>query len=117
MHYRTLTVRMKKSVRQSGFFFRNQGQWKEMSLWQSSGMRESYPEIRIIRKNGTIENEELPVATELFRGCFNEAILDVAGRPGSYECVGDFFVKCYEEYLSHIEVFSVYVDAIAAYDD
>ena len=65
---------------------------------------------------GTIEDEELPVATELFRGCFNEVILDVAGRPGSYECVGDFFVKCYEEYISHIEAFSVYVDAIAAYN-
>lgn len=65
---------------------------------------------------GTIEDEELPLATELFRGCFNEVILDVVGRPESYECVGDFFVKCYEEYLSRIEVFSVYVDAIAAYN-
>lgn len=63
-----------------------------------------------------IEDEELPVATELFRGCFNEVILDVADRPESYECVGDFFVKCYEEYLSHIEAFSMYVDAIAAYN-
>ncbi len=65
---------------------------------------------------GTIEDEELPVATELFRGYFNEVIIDVAGRPESYECVGDFFVKCYKEYLSHIEAFSVYVDAIAAYN-
>lgn len=65
---------------------------------------------------GTIEDEELPIATELFRGCFNEVILDVADRSGSYECVGDFFVKCYKEYLSNIEAFSVYVDAIAAYN-
>ena len=65
---------------------------------------------------GTIEDEELPVATELFRGCFNEVILDIAGRLESYECVGDFFIKCYEEYIPHIEAFSVYVDAIAAYN-
>ena len=65
---------------------------------------------------GTIEDEEFPVTTELFRGCFNEVILSVANRPGSYECVGDFFVKCYEEYFSHIEAFFVYVDAIAAFN-
>lgn len=65
---------------------------------------------------GTIEDGELPVATELFRGCFNEVIHDVADRAVSYDCVEEFFVKCYEEYLAHIEAFSVYVDAIAAYN-
>ncbi len=65
---------------------------------------------------GVIEDEELPVATELFRGCFNEVIQDVAYRSESYDCVGDFFVKCYKEYHDHIEAFSVYVDAIAAYN-
>lgn len=65
---------------------------------------------------GTIEDDELPVATELFRACFNEVVYDVADKSGSYECVGDFFAKCYEEYLTHLEAFSVYVDAIAAHN-
>ena len=65
---------------------------------------------------GTIEDEELPLATELFRGCFNEVILDIASRSESYKCVGDFFVKCYGEYLPRIEAFTMYVDAIAAYN-
>lgn len=65
---------------------------------------------------GTIEDEDFPVATELFRSCFNEVIHDVAGKSESYDCVGNFFSKCYEEYVSHIEVFSMYVDAIAAYN-
>ena len=65
---------------------------------------------------GTIDDEDLPVASELFRGCFNGIIQDVAGRPGDYACTGEFFLHCYDEYLPHIRAFAAYTDAVAAHN-
>lgn len=65
---------------------------------------------------GAIDDEDLPVASELFRSCFNSIIQDVAARPGDYACVGEFFLRCYEVYLPHIQAFAAYTDAVAAHN-
>lgn len=65
---------------------------------------------------GAIDDEDLPVASELFRGCFNGIVQDVAARPGDYGCTGDFFLRCYDEYLPQIQAFAVYTDAVAAHN-
>lgn len=65
---------------------------------------------------GAIDDEDLPVASELFRSCFNGIIHDVAARPGDYACVGEFFLQCYSEYLSQIQAFAAYTDAVAAHN-
>ena len=66
---------------------------------------------------GTIEDENLPVATELFRSSFNEAIESVLERtnPGdTNRTVGDFFIECYDEYLDNIFAFIEFLESIAA---
>lgn len=65
----------------------------------------------------TIEDEERPVATELFRSSFNDVIQQVISEMTSqedYESVEAFFMTCYNFYLDHIKTFSVFVQAIAA---
>lgn len=66
---------------------------------------------------GTIENDDLPVATELFRSSFNEAIEQVLERmktEDSSKAVGEFFLECYDEYLDNIFAFIDFLEAIAA---
>lgn len=65
---------------------------------------------------GAIDDEDLPVASELFRSCFNGIVQDVAARPGDYGCTGDFFLRCYDEYLPQIQAFAAYADAVAAHN-
>ena len=65
---------------------------------------------------GAVDDEDLPVASELFRSCFSVIIHDVAARPGDHACVGEFFLRCYEEYLPHIQAFAAYTDAVAAHN-
>lgn len=65
---------------------------------------------------GAIDEDDLPVASELFRSCFNGIIRDVAARPGDYACAGEFLLQCYEEYLPHIKAFAAYADAVAAHN-
>lgn len=63
-----------------------------------------------------IDDDDLPVASELFRSCLNGIIQDLAARPGEYSCVGEFFLRCYDEYLPHIQAFAAYTDAVAAHN-
>ncbi len=66
---------------------------------------------------GTIEDDDRPVATELFRSSFNDAIQQVAAETESaeqYATVEDFFMECYEIYLDHVKTFCVFVQAVAA---
>lgn len=63
---------------------------------------------------GTVEDEELPLATELFRGTFNLCIMKTFERGGQYENVRDFFLECYQDYLKDIQRFAIYVDAVAS---
>ena len=66
---------------------------------------------------GTIEDDERPVATELFRSSFNDAIQQVlAGMssPEDYESVAAFYMACYDLYSDHVKTFCVFVQAIAA---
>jgi hypothetical protein len=65
---------------------------------------------------GAVDDEDLPVASELFRSCFSGIVHDVAARPGDYGGVGEFFLRCYAEYLPHIQAFAAYTDAIAAHN-
>ena len=65
---------------------------------------------------GAIDDEDLPVASELFRSYFNGIIQDLAARPGEYSCVGEFFLLCYAEYLPRIQAFAAYTDAIASHN-
>ena len=63
----------------------------------------------------TIEDEELPISTEIFRGCFNEIIFDMLSNENIYEqcaTAEDFFMLCYKEYMQNMEDFSVFVDAM-----
>ena len=65
---------------------------------------------------GAVDDEDLPVASELFHSCFSGIVYDVAARPGDYACVGDFFLQCYSEYLAQIQAFAAYADAVAAHN-
>lgn len=65
---------------------------------------------------GAIDDDDLPVASELFRSCFSGIVHDVAARPGDYGGVGEFFLRCYAEYLPHIQAFAAYTDAVAAHN-
>lgn len=65
---------------------------------------------------GTIEDDDLPVSTELFRSLFNEIIHDVleqAPSCDSYSCVGAFLMECYRVYMEHLKDFALYVDSLA----
>lgn len=66
---------------------------------------------------GTVEDEDRPVATELFMSSFNDAIQQVAGKMESADqcaTVEEFFMECYEIYLDHVKTFCVFIQAVAA---
>ncbi len=56
----------------------------------------------------TIEDDALPVATELFRSCFKAAMNNTLNNKNIFEtwtCIEDFFESCYNNYLQYIEDF------------
>ena len=64
-----------------------------------------------------IDDEELPVATAVFRSSFGEAIKVVShadGADNAYKSVGEFLEACYEEYIRHVQSFCAFFDALAA---
>lgn len=61
----------------------------------------------------TIEDEDLPVATEIFRSSFDEKIKKFAAEPGTYDCVGDFLNTCYDDFAEDMQEFCMYVDAVS----
>lgn len=66
---------------------------------------------------GTIEDEELPVATELFRSNFNDVLQQEIVQmysPNDFNTVEDFYLACYALYMEYIKTFCVFVQAIAA---
>lgn len=70
---------------------------------------------------GTVldEDESLPVATELFRCSFNEAIQRLIQESDSLEmfpCVGAFLEECHAINVHSYTAFSVFFDALAAID-
>lgn len=64
----------------------------------------------------TLEDEELPVATELFRSTFSEAIFQILNdekQMAKFSIIDDFFNRAYELYYDQLTLFAVYVEAIA----
>ena len=64
-----------------------------------------------------IDDDELPVATAVFRSSFGEAISEVSNADGAdtaYQTIGAFLEACYEEYIRHEQSFAAFFDAIAA---
>lgn len=64
-----------------------------------------------------IDDDELPVATTVFRSSFGEAISIIChadGADNAYQTVGDFLETCYEEYMYYEQCFAALFDAIAA---
>ena len=64
-----------------------------------------------------IDEDELPVATALFRSSFGEAISAVShadGAEDAYNTVGEFLDACFDEYVRHEQSFAAFVDALAA---
>jgi len=64
----------------------------------------------------TVEDETLPVSTELFRSSFNNAIHMVCLRQQFYETITEFLYDCYNEYMKDINSFLLYFDALATND-
>ena len=68
---------------------------------------------------GTVEDESLPIATELFRSSFNDAIQQTLQETVSldeFSCVGAFLESCYSVHAQSIGVFAAYFDALAAHE-
>lgn len=65
---------------------------------------------------GTVEDETIPVSTELFRSSFNNAIRMVCSRQHSHETITEFLCECYNEYMKDINGFLLYFDALVTYD-
>lgn len=66
---------------------------------------------------GTIEDEDMPVATELFRSCFDDAIKNTCNRIAAENItieIGQFLLECFDEYLDHILTFIEFLESIAA---
>ena len=64
-----------------------------------------------------IEDETLPIATDLFRSVFDDAIHEVYSDESSLKTcrnVTDFFFMCYDQYLLSIETFDECLYAMAA---
>ena len=64
-----------------------------------------------------IDEDELPVATALFRSSFGEAISAVShahGAEDAYNTVGEFLEACFDEYIKQEQSFAVFFDALAA---
>ena len=67
--------------------------------------------------HGAVENEELPVATWLFRSAFSDTIhsaLEQEELVSGCDCVGAFLQSCFEQYLESVKTFAVFFDALAA---
>lgn len=65
---------------------------------------------------GTVESEDLPVATEIFRSSYSEIIkmmLEDEKTVMECGCVGDFLVKCYQKFDDYMEIFWFGVDSLA----
>ena len=59
-----------------------------------------------------IDDDELPVATAVFRSSFGEAISEVSNADGAdtaYQTIGAFLEACYEEYIRHEQSFAAFV--------
>ena len=66
---------------------------------------------------GTIEDEDRPVATELFRSSFNNSIQETIAAievGDEYASVEEFFMDVYESYMKDIKMFCMYASSIAA---
>lgn len=68
---------------------------------------------------GTVQDEERPVVTELFRSGFTEVIKSVLTQcehedSVSFENIGAFMERCYTEYFDNLKAFSAFFDALAA---
>ena len=65
---------------------------------------------------GTIQDDDMPVVSELFRSEFTEVIHRILSQyeSDSFESVGAFMDTCYTEYLGFIEAFAAFFDALAA---
>lgn len=64
---------------------------------------------------GTVESDKMPVATEIFRSSFNDAIQQVVTEmksTGDYVTIEDFFMACYMVYMEQVKVFFMIVQAI-----
>ena len=65
---------------------------------------------------GTVECEDLPVATEIFRSCYSEIIkmiLEDERAVIECNCVGDFLMKCYQKFSESMGIFWFGVDSLA----
>lgn len=62
---------------------------------------------------GTVEDEDVPLATELFRSSFNLKIHETLNTEHQFVSVGYFFEACYKEYIQDMQKFAICVDAIA----
>lgn len=82
--------------------------YREMSL-SKEGITDGFKWLY-----GTVEDEDLPVSTEIFRSCFNETIQDVIIQAEA-NTVGEFLDICFEVYIHKIVDFSAFVNAIASY--
>ena len=62
---------------------------------------------------GTVECEDLPIATEFFRSCYSEIvkmILEDERAVIESNCVGDFLMKCYQKFSECKGIFLFGVD-------
>ena len=67
--------------------------------------------------HGAVDNEELPVATWLFRSAFSDSIhsaLEQEEIVSGCDCVGAFLQVCFEQYLESVKAFAIFFDALAA---
>lgn len=65
---------------------------------------------------GTVESEDLPVATEIFRSSYSEIIkmmLEDEKTVMECGCVGDFLVKCYQKFNECMMMFWFGADSLA----
>ena len=61
--------------------------------------------------HGSVEDEERPVATWLFRSAFSDVILSALAQEelaNGCDCVGAFLQACYEQHLESVKAFAVF---------
>ena len=66
---------------------------------------------------GTVQDDDLPITTELFRSSFNEVIQHIGRIPtvySAYKTTGEFFDACYAEHLERISLFAALLETLAA---
>ena len=65
---------------------------------------------------GTIQDDDMPVVSELFRSEFTEVIHRILSQyeSDSFESVGAFMDTCYTEYIGFVEAFATFFDALTA---